>query len=186
MSCPCFISWVIRSRPLRLLVYGLHTVALQSLCYTQSPDNGRIDPDSRTARILWTRRSQGRVVRCLRGAGTFAHWMDVVPLVLPVRNAFRRQNALHTAPGPVPAPPGAYPSAGSAASFFEWWKAAMAGCRAGSRSSAQPAPPAAAGRRLCRYAPHGPFRRISRGPYIHRRPYSSAPVFSYPIPLAAW
>lgn len=107
------------------------------------------------------------------------------PGVSSVRSALQPQIVPHTAPVPVPAPPGAYPSAGSAASFFARWKAATAGCRAGLVSSAPPAPPAAAGRRLCRCGPHGPFRRISRGPYIHRRPCSSAPVFSYPIPLAA-
>ena len=48
-----------------------------------------------------------------------------------------------------------------------------------------PVPPAAAGRRLCRCGSRGPFRRISRGPYIHRRPCSSAPAFSYPIPFIA-
>ena len=91
------------------------------------------------------------------------------PGVSHVINAFFRQNAPHTAPGPAPAPPGAYTSAGSVASFFARWKAATAGCRAGSGSSAPPAPPEAAGRRLCRCGPHDPFRSVFRGPCIRRR-----------------
>lgn len=48
-----------------------------------------------------------------------------------------------------------------------------------------PVPPAAAGRRLCRCGPRGPFRRIFRGPCIRRTLCSSAPAFSYPCPPAA-
>ena len=93
-------------------------------------------------------------------AGQFCRDWSLRMLQLSSFSASPR-NALYTAHVPAPAPAGAYPSSSSTASFFARWKAATADCRAGSKSSAPSAPPAAVGRSLCRYEPHGPFHMMS-------------------------